>query len=143
MGKSAYPKKFEGAEKAITATKTTVDKDISTFKSLAKALNDGGVIAGNLPRDYQKVYDMQADQIKTYHAAVSMILQYEEDLDGAGGDKKRESELKKKIKAEEKKCDVCIKTLNDLRKTYGELRKLVSAEMSKADTEFGKLDTTL
>lgn len=143
MGKSTYPKRFEASLKASIATKKVVDADSKTFKSLAKVFGDGAVIAGNLPGNYLTVFNQQADVDEQYGKAVAMILEYEDQMDAAGGDKKAVADLKKKIKAEEKKCDAYIKMLNDLRLTYSQLRALAQAQIAAAQAEFAKLNSTL
>lgn len=143
MGNSKYPERFGKALKAIEAIKKTVDKDSKTFKTMGKALGDGAAIANNLPRDYKNVYDQQTSQMETFGKAAAMIQEYEEQLAGAGGDSKREKELKTKIKAEEKKCEACIKTLNDLRGIYSQLRGLAQTQLISASAEFQKLDASL
>lgn len=143
MGKSSFPKRYQASLKATAATKKTVDKDSNTFKTLGKALSDGGTIANNMPRDYKAVYNQQADQMVAYGKAVAMIQEYEDELAKAGKDKTKKTELEKKIKAEEKKCETCIKALNDLRAVFAQLRALVQTQMTTAQTEFAKLDSTL
>ncbi len=145
MGKSTFPKRYEASLKASAATNKTVDQDVKTFKSLAKALKDAGTMSANMPRDYNGTYARQQEQSVIYGKAVAMILELEDKLAEAekSKDKTAQKDLQKKIKAQEKICETCVKTLNDLRKVYSQLRAMLEAQLAAADAEFAKLNTVL
>lgn len=145
MGKSTFPKRYQQSLKASEATNKTVDQDVKTFKSLAKALKDASTISANMPRDYNGTYALQQEQSVIYGKAVAMIQEFEGKLAEAekSKDKAAQKDLKTKIKAQEKICETCVKTLNDLRKIYAQLRAMLEAQMAAADAEFAKLNTVL
>lgn len=142
MGKSKIPKRFKASEKAHTATNTEVKAASAKFGKLAKAFADGSTIARNLPKNYKSVYDAQSNEMVAYFEIVSMILEYEDQLD-ATDDKKEISKLKKKIVAEEKKAEARVKALQELRKTYAMLRKLAADQLAAAQAIYDGLNHDL
>ena len=81
------------------ATNKTVDQDVKTFKSLAKALKDAGTMSANMPRDYNGTYARQQEQSVIYGKAVAMILELEDKL--AEAEKSKDKD-KKGSKSESK-----------------------------------------
>jgi len=143
MAKSKYPAKFAVAQKAHTNVNKAVIADGAKFKKLAKAFSDGATVAKSLPGNYLKNYGWESDEMVSYGKSVAMILEYEEQMDAAGGDAKKEKELKKKISAEEKKIDGYVNNLAELRKSYAALRALAQAQIAAAQGIYDTLEHSL
>ena len=143
MGGSKHPKNVKRALDAVAAVKKTITKDSTHFTKTAKACSDAAAIAKAMPRDYDSVYRTLQQITEKYAEKAFLIQEAEEELASASGDRKKEAELKKKIKKLDAEAETISASYGEARKTFASLRALLGDQLSAATTEFGKINSSL
>jgi len=140
MGKSIHPKLLKKSESASAKHASAITKNLTRYKTLAKTLAGASTMANMMPRDYAAAKKTLQGVMEQYLLKVFEIIELEEQIDNASGDKKKVKDLEKKVKAKDVEADRLRADYGTASYTFAMLDNMVHDEITKALDLSNKID---
>lgn len=131
MGKSVHPPLLKKALADVARVDKVVKKDAAALKAIAKSCAAAQKSASSAATDFDSQLKYLKEVIENYGKKVLEIEQIESDLADARGDKKKETELKRKLSKADKEADGLRKEYERAGKVFGTLAHLVADELAR------------